>query len=91
MIRTKEELIAKFKVIMGDSTEDMHLEFLEDLADTLDGDGKDWKAEYERNDLAWRERYKSRFLGAPTEEETVIESQEEVRPFRYEDLFKKGE
>jgi hypothetical protein len=75
-IKTKEEIIQAISGKLGD--DDEGLAILEDVSDTLANleaeasDTIDWKAKFEENDKAWREKYKERFLsgtpaGAPPE------------------------
>lgn len=65
----KAKLMEQIKELLKDNTSDEALAFVEDVSDTFDelhnkanGDGKDWKAEYEKNDAEWRQRYKDRFF-----------------------------
>lgn len=96
MIKTREEIIDAVKTRMGEDTSDESIAFLEDITDTLNdyeeranGDGTDWKAEAERIDREWREKYISRFDSASTkekEEPKEKEAEKEIRTF--DDLFK---
>lgn len=68
-ILSKDELLNKIREIAGDSeTTDTVLELYDDIEDTYTSfttempDNVDWKAKYEENDKAWRERYKNRFF-----------------------------
>lgn len=68
-ILSKDELLNKIREIVGDSeTTDTVLELYDDIEDTYTSftteipDNVDWKAKYEENDKAWRERYKNRFF-----------------------------
>lgn len=68
-ILSKDELLNKIREIAGDSeTTDTVLELYDDIEDTYTSftteipDNVDWKAKYEENDNAWRERYKNRFF-----------------------------
>lgn len=91
----KEELIAKVKEIIGDSTDDKVLGFMEDFTDTVNSfDSENWKEKYEENDKNWRQRYKDRFFGKKTEEDdSDLEEEEEPeqQKLTYENLFKEGE
>ena len=93
MIRKKEEILESVKALLGENTSDEVITFLEDLDDTLSGDGTDWHAEYDRLDRDWRERYRNRFFNGPAvEEKEVLEEKEEAeKPLTYDELFKKGE
>lgn len=68
---TKDELMSTLKTLTSENTSDEVLSFVENVSDTMDdlinktkGDGKDWKAEYEKNDAEWRQRYKDRFFSS---------------------------
>lgn len=97
-VRTKEEIFAMFKERFGDSTDEAIFTLLEDVNDTLDDyderlkNAGDWKAKYEENDRAWRERYRDRFFNKTvietTEGEPSYEGGENRKVYRYEDLFK---
>jgi hypothetical protein len=69
----KSDLLNKFQTIVGDNTSDDVLNFLDDMKDTLDDFEKrssvdsEWKAKYEANDKAWRERYRDRFMNGAKE------------------------
>lgn len=56
-----DELISKVFKYIGDKNDDESISLLEDITDTLDGDGEDWKKKYEENDASWRKRYRERF------------------------------
>ena len=68
-VRDRAFLDELIKTHIGEKTDDETLKLLEDYSDTLDdyekrisGDGTDWKAKYEENDKAWREKYQARFF-----------------------------
>lgn len=92
-VLTREEAIEKLSNFIGDNDSDEAIELLEDISDTLTGDGEDWKTRYEENDKEWRRKYKERFLGKTNEyEETVEEEDEEISDVTdYEDLFEEEE
>ena len=55
----------------------------------IKGDGKDWKAEAEKIDKEWREKYKARFFGKVDEgREESPEIDPEQKALKFEDLFK---
>ena len=91
-VRTTEEILESIKTRVGDSTEDVDLEFLEDVTDTLSdlrnkSEGQeDWKTKYEENDKQWREKYRDRFFEKKEEQEEKKEEPE--APKTFEDLFK---
>lgn len=91
-VRTTDEILESIKTRVGDSTEDVDLEFLEDVTDTLSDlksitEGQeDWKTKYEENDKQWREKYRDRFFEKKEEQEENKEEPE--TPKTFEDLFK---
>lgn len=95
-IRTREELLASLRQSLGDNTDDATLSLIEDVSDTYDDlnsranpDGRDWRAEAERIDNEWRQRYHDRFFN-PVEDETdpLDAGYPEPKKYRFEDLFK---
>lgn len=88
-VKSYDEIINSAKEIIGESTEDRDIAFLEDISDTLaDAKNKgneDWKTKYEENDKAWRQKYIDRFSGKKGEEE---EEEEEEEKLTFEELFK---
>lgn len=92
-IRSNEEIMTALKDIIGESTDDNTLSFIEDVSDTLNHysetnkDQTDWKQKYEDNDKEWREKYRNRFFTKPDEPEPEPEP-EPAKPMKYEDLFK---
>ena len=95
-IKTKEELLASLKQSFGDNTDDATLSLIEDVTDTYDDlnskakpDGKDWKAEAERIDKEWRQKYHDRFFNPVEDEKDPLDSGDpEPKKYRFEDLFK---
>lgn len=92
MKKTAKELIESIKTALGENaTSDVGIALIEDVTDSLgDTDETDWKAKYEENDKAWRQRYTARFTGETTddeEEEEEEENLEEKKPRTYESLF----
>lgn len=70
-VRSREEMIQLANGIIGESTTDEALAFLEDLTDTLGNNDVDWRQKYEENDAAWRKRYRDRFSGVVETVESV--------------------
>lgn len=95
-IRTKDEILESFKGIIGESTDDNTIAFLEDVTDTFsdletraNGDGVDWKSMYEENDKEWRNKYTERFFSSePKNEPENKEPEEPEKPMTFDDLFK---
>lgn len=95
-VLNKDELMTKLTARIGEDTSDEAIQLLEDVSDTLadyetkaNGDGTDWKAESERIDREWRERYIARFNGAEAEDEPIV-PKDEPKNYTYENLFKEG-
>lgn len=95
-VKSKEELLASIRTVLGDNTDDTSLSVIEDISDTYDdmtnkarGDGKDWKAEAARIDKEWRQKYHDRFFNPHDDEDVDPLDPPEVKPkaLRFEDLF----
>lgn len=84
--KTVEEIITKYKEIIGERDDDEAIGFLEDLSDSYTVDTEDWKSKYEQNDRDWRQKYMDRF-NAPKDE---VEPDEDlfVKKDTFESLFK---
>lgn len=96
-VKTKDEIMATIKTVLGENQSDEAITLLEDVADTLDAttdasDGTDWKAKYEENDKNWREKYTSRFYNTDSEPDEEIGTQdvEDNAPTTFEELFKES-
>lgn len=109
-VLSKKEILEQVKNIVGENTDDTTLKFLEDISDTMDdletkanGDGKDWKTEYENLDKQWRTKYQERFFNGSqddnkkdependlTRPEDLPEDEEDESPKHFEDLFTEG-
>lgn len=94
-VRTREEIVAQVTGVIGDSTSDSAISLLEDLTDTFGelenrakGDGKDWKAEAERIDKEWREKYVKRFTTGKTDDDDDDPADPPKKEYKYENLFK---
>lgn len=92
-IKSKDDLIASIKAVIGDDTTDESLTLLEDVSDTFTSfenetkDKTDWKAKYNELDSSWRKKYRDRFMNGPADEDDFSEEEERKVPRRYEDLF----
>lgn len=96
-VKTKDEIMATIKTVLGENQSDEAITLLEDVADTLDattdaGDGTDWKAKYEENDKNWREKYTSRFYNTDGEDDDELGADDEHddAPTTFEELFKES-
>lgn len=98
-VRNREEIMNLVKEVIGESTEESTISFLEDITDTLDdyenrlSDSTDWKEKYEENDKEWKKKYTERFFGSNETEKELKdelkdqeENEKEIKSF--EDLFK---
>ena len=91
-ILTKEQLMESIKNRVGEDTSDEALAFIENVNDTIENlssdKNTDWKAKYEENDAAWRQKYKDRFFYSSSEDEDDdFEEEEKKKPMTYEALF----
>lgn len=80
------------KTLIGDSSDDNTLKFLEDISDTLNdfetkvnGDGEDWKAKYDELDKSWRDKYRERFFSGTEESPKGDEQNDLLKPSEEED------
>lgn len=92
-VKTKEELMSAIRAKMGEDSDDETLMLVEDISDTLDsfGDSENWKAKYEENDKAWRQKYRDRFFSpAEVEEDNETEGEDEMKNLTFDELFKEG-
>lgn len=95
MVRSKDELLEDVKTIIGDSTDDNSLSFLENVSDTIDdliskaSDTEDWKSKYEENDKEWRKKYQERFYNTdtPNSQPDPTPEPEAPKPMSFDDLF----
>ena len=89
---SKEELLEKVKVYVGDRTDDETISLIEDISDSMevDGDGENWKEKYEELDNQWREKYIARFSEPSAVKEDEIEV-EETETNSFDDLFEEKE
>lgn len=93
-VKSKEDLIASIKAVIGEDTTDESLSLLEDVSDTFTSfetetkDKTDWKAKYNELDESWRKKYRDRFMnGSVDEEDDFSEEKERKVPRTYADLF----
>ena len=93
-ILTKEQLMESIKNRVGEDTSDEALAFIENVNDTIENmssdKNTDWKAKYEENDAAWRQKYRDRFFGKGSDQNDESDDQQETKPMTYEELFKEG-
>lgn len=75
---TRDEAIGRLTAYIGDRNDDESIALLEDISDSLESDGEDWKAKYDELDASWRARYIERFSNIGPEKDTseVIETEQ---------------
>lgn len=95
--RSKDELLAALRGVLGDNQTDEAISLIEDVTDTFDAPAEDWEQKYKDNDAAWRKKYTDRFFntgdvdqGSGSNTETVIDPQDDLKPLTYDELFKEG-
>lgn len=94
-VKTKDELLASVRAIVGEDTSDATLELFDDIADTIDNlsntENINYKEKYEQNDREWRQKYRDRFMnGKPEEDEDEETEENSGKKYTYESLFKEG-
>lgn len=95
-VRSREEIHAQVEALVGDNTSDAAIALFEDIADTFadlqgraTGDGTDWKAEAERIDREWREKYVKRFKsGSADGDDDPAPKDDTDKEYTYDKLFK---
>lgn len=89
-VKTRDELLETVKNIIGESTDDISLSFIEDITDTIDEYekrlGEDWKSKYEENDKVWRKKYKERFYST-NDGPPEPNNDREDKKTKFEELF----
>ena len=94
-VKTKEEILASVRAIVGEDTSDATLELFDDISDTLDNysnsENINYKEKYEQNDREWRQKYRDRFMNGKPEDDDDEEAEENSgKKYTYENLFKEG-
>lgn len=93
-VRTKDELLASVRAIVGEDTSDATLELFDDIADTLDNysnsENIDYKEKYEQNDREWRQKYRDRFMNGKPDDDDDEPEDNSGKKYTYENLFKEG-
>lgn len=106
MKKTKDELLTALNALLGeDNTTDAAIAMIEDLSDSFDAaptepdaalvkQVEDLQAELE----TWKRKYRDRFLGKSTEDESETEDEDEIEAEKpdgdkitIKDIFKKKE
>lgn len=99
-VRKIEEIMEVVQSLVGDSTDDKTISFIEDVKDTLTffkdksekGDNEDWERKYKENDEGWRKKYRDRFFSSEDKEddkEGEFEERKEKKSFN--ELFEEEE
>ena len=93
-VKTKDEILASVRSIVGEDTSDATLELFDDISDTLDSyinsENINYKEKYEQNDREWRQKYRDRFFGKGSDNDDEPDEQPDSKPMTYEQLFKEG-
>lgn len=80
-VRTRDEILAAIRSLLGDDTSDDALTIIEDIDDTFRDyetrTGEDWKGKYDELNSQWRKRYRDRFFQKADNEETTPEDDNE--------------
>lgn len=95
MVKSKEEIIASLKSIIGEDNSDEAITLLEDVTDTLSVDNsaitaelEEMKQKYTDLDNEWRKRYRDRFYGdVDTSEDDVLKDALAPQALTYDSLF----
>lgn len=91
MVKSKDDLMASIKAVIGEDATDESLSLLEDVSDTFDSFSQppteDWKAKYEENDAMWRQKYRDRFFGEVEEHDDDFTPSGRTEKRTFEDLF----
>lgn len=98
-VKSREEILSQINARIGEDNSDEALALIEDVTDTLtdletraSGDGKDWKAEAERIDKEWREKYRARFSSGSSEEDNTLGSNGGTeKQYTFDKLFNEKE
>lgn len=98
-VLSREDFMEAVRTRIGEDTSDEAIAFLENVTDTIEdyetrvnGDGTDWRAEAERIDKEWREKYIARFNSpVDNKEDDVNTEDDEIKVKTYDDLFKTEE
>lgn len=94
MVKSKDEIMAALKDILGSDTSESAISLVEDVTDTLNDydtktkDSSDWKKKYEENDANWAKRYRDRFFSAENDDvDDDFMPEPKDKPLTYENLF----
>lgn len=88
MVRTVEEMMNIVRQRIGDSTEDVDLNFIEDISDTLNAGNSDEVEKLKSENEELRKKYRDRFFEKKEEKKEEEEKLEETEKTTFEDLFK---
>ena len=95
MVRTREELLASVRTLIGEDNSDASISLIEDITDTMDdyekknkNNGEDWEQKYRENDERWRKKYTERFYGGKDDEDDDPPAPVKKKTLTFENLFK---
>ena len=66
---SKDELMNQLSAFIGDNNSDEAIALMENVSDSFESDGEDWKVKYEENDASWRKKYMERFTNIGPEKD----------------------
>lgn len=93
MFLKKEEFFNRINDIVGNDTSDEAISFFEDMQDTYNGlekkieenSGADWKAKYDEDMAALKEKYRRRFFSSTG---SYVEDEQDKKEFEREQRAK---
>lgn len=66
---SRDELVTQLSAFIGDNNSDEAIALMENVSDSFESDGEDWKAKYEELDASWRKKYMERFTNIGPEKD----------------------
>lgn len=98
MILNRDDYFKRVNEIIGDSSDEKSIKFVEDMTDTYNAlennENISWEEKYKENDAAWRKKYQERFFSSggrtnpPVEVKNADDEMERLEQTSFKDLFK---
>ena len=66
---SRDELVTQLSAFIGDNNSDEAISLMENVSDSFESDGEDWKSKYDELDASWRKRYMERFINIGPEQD----------------------
>lgn len=96
MITSREDIVTRFRSLIGDNDSEDVTKFIEDVSDTIGEGGwqqkyNDLQQQYNDNDKAWRDKYRARFeqpIDLPPDPNP--DPEDTPKKYTFESLFKEG-